>query len=328
MPKHYLVTGANGFVGRELCRQLTADGHRVRALLRRSADGPWQTSVCCDLGRDPLPEGLCEGIDGVFHLAGIAHVADIAAIPAAAYQRVNVEGTRVLLAAARAAGVAGFVFVSSVKAAADPGGDCVDETWDAPPADAYGRSKREAEGLVLAAAGELHCCVLRPALVYGPGVKGNLRRMIDAVAAGRFPPIPEFGNRRSMVALGDLCAAARLAMERTEAQGRLYLVADGTEYTTRSLYCAIAAAVGRQVPGWTLAPALLRAGAGAGDLLQRLTGRRMPLSSAVLERLAGSACWRADRLRAELGWEPRASFYDLLPAMVGGPAAPAAGAQR
>ncbi|WP_295884172.1 NAD-dependent epimerase/dehydratase family protein, partial [uncultured Thiohalocapsa sp.] len=203
---HYLVTGAGGFVGTALCRRLRADGHRVRALLRQPADGPWDERLTCDLGTDPLPVGLMDGIDGVFHLAGIAHVQDVAGISDAVYKQVNVAGTAALLDAAVTAGVRGFVYFSSIKAAAEPGERCVDETWDAWPADAYGRSKREAEALVLRAGREqgLHVCNLRPCLVYGPGVKGNLARLIEAVDRGRFPPLPELGNRRSMVGLDDL----------------------------------------------------------------------------------------------------------------------------
>jgi len=318
MAQRYLVTGANGFVGRVLCARLQDDGHRVRALLRRPADGPWHEQVCCELGREPVPAAACADTAGVFHLAGLAHMQDASGIPDAVYQRANVEGTGAVLAAAQAAGVGRLVYLSSVKAAADPGEDCVDEDWDAPPADAYGCSKRAAEHLVLAAAARMHCCVLRPALVYGPGVKGNLRRMIDAVAAGRFPPIPDFGNRRSMVGVDDLVAAARLAMAHDAARGKCYLVADGIDYSSAAMYLAIRRALGLGEPRWRLPRAALHAGARLGDLLSAALGSPMPLSSAVLSRLAGSACYRADRIRNELGWSPAQSFYSTLPAMCRG----------
>jgi nucleoside-diphosphate-sugar epimerase len=315
---HYLVTGAGGFVGTALCRRLRADGHRVRALLRRPAAGPWDEAYSCELGTDPLPPGLMDGIVGVFHLAGIAHVQDIAGIPGSVYERVNVAGTAALLDAAVTAGVRGFVYFSSIKAAADPGERCVDETWDAWPTDAYGRSKREAEALVLRAGTEhgLPACCRRPCLVYGPGVKGNLARLIDTVDRGRVPPLPELGNRRSMVGLDDLIAAASLAMDLPAAAGGTFIVADGMAYSTCGLLVDIATALGRPVPRWTLPVWLLRLSARVGDGLEALTGRPMPLNSAAWQRLAGSACYRADRLREALGWEPRQTFGDALPAML------------
>ncbi len=297
-----------------MARALADGGDCVRALGRSPTLGTWEEYVTCDLGRDPLPRDVFDGIDGIFHLAGVAHVQDIAGIPDAVYQRVNVEGTRALLDAAQTAGVERFVYFSSVKAAADPGSECVDEAWNKPPTDAYGRSKLEAEGLALAAAasGAMHATVLRPSLVYGRGVKGNLDRMIGAVAAGRFPPIPEFGNRRSMVSLPDLVSAAVLAMTDPKGSGRVYIVSDGVDYSTHDLFLAIRGALGRPPPAWTIPAAMLSAGGHAGDLLERILLRPMPLSSTIMARLAGSACYRSGRLRDELGWAPSQTFYDLV----------------
>ena len=313
----YLVSGANGFVGQALCRLLAERGCRVRALLHHDVQGPWHEQFVCELGSGSLPPDACLGVDGIFHLAGLAHLPDQSDAADSLYWQVNVEGTRLLLDAANAAGVGRFVYFSSVKAVADPGRDCIDETWDAPPADAYGQSKRAAEQLVLSASKRgLHASVLRPTLVYGPGVKGNLRRMIDAVASGRFPPLPESHNRRSMVSVSDLAEAAWLAMTSDAANGRVYIVADGMDYSTRAMYLAIRQAVGRKPPSWCLPLWLLEAGARAGDLLGRTAGRPMPFSSLALARLCGSACYRADRLRAELAWKPQQDFFAVVHEMV------------
>ncbi|KAA6187310.1 NAD-dependent epimerase/dehydratase family protein [Thiohalocapsa marina] len=313
----YLVTGANGFIGRALCDALRRRGCQVSALLRRPAEGPWDRQIICDLAGERISADWLADIDGVFHLAGIAHVLDEPGDDPDGYQRVNVDGTRHLLRAVEAAGVGRVVFFSSVKAAADPPDECVDETWDAPPTDAYGRSKRAAERLLLARAGpSLHVCVLRPTLVYGAGVKGNLRRMIDAVAEGRFPPLPDLRNRRSMVGLDDLVEAAWLGMTRDAANGRIYIVEDGIDYATRDLYLAICQALGRTPPTWTLPLPLLTVAAHLGDLLSFVVRRRMPFSSPALERIRGSACYRSHRLRQELGWAPHSNFYDLLPDML------------
>lgn len=313
----YLVSGANGFVGRTLCELLMARGFRVRALLRHDALGPWHERVVCDLVDGGVPANACRGVDGIFHLAGIAHLRDQSSAQDWLYQRINVNGTQALLDAAKAAGVSRFIYFSSIKAVADPNGACVDETWDVLPADTYGRSKRSAESIVFAAAGlGMHVSVLRPTLVYGPGVKGNLRRMIDAVAAAHFPPLPELGNRRSMVCVSDLSEAALLAMTNDTANGRVYIVADGSDYSTRRLYLSICQAVGRNPPSWSFPMWFLRVAARLGDLLALVTGRQVPFSSLALQRLCGSACYKSDRLRRELGWRPQQTFYDVVGEMV------------
>ena len=316
----YLVSGANGFVGQALCRLLAERGCGVRALLHHDATGPWHEQTVCDLGKGSVSPDVCLGVDGIFHLAGVAHLPDQSGAADSHYWQVNVDGTGLLLDAARGAGVGRFVYFSSVKAAADPGEECVDETWNVPPADAYGQSKRAAEQLVLSASKQgLHASVLRPTLVYGPGVKGNLRRMVDAVACGRFPPLPESRNRRSMVSVSDLADAAWLAMTTDAANGRTYIVADGMDYSTRAMYLAICQAVGREAPSWCLPLWLLEAGARVGDLLGRTAGKPMPFSSLALARLCGSACYRADRLRAELFWKPQKDFFAAIDEMVSTP---------
>lgn len=313
----YLVTGAAGFIGRPLCGHLRARGHEVWALLRRRKVGPWDRAFHGELGSEPLPPGLMAKVAGVFHLAGLAHT-DLADGEADRYRRVNLAGTEALLREAADAGVARFVYFSSAKAVGAPGSRCVDERWDCLPDDPYGRSKREAEQRVLAAGAQsgMHVCNLRPTLVYGPGVKGNLLEMLRAIEGRRFPPLPEFGNRRSMVSLDDLIVAAGLAMENRRANGRTYIVADGVDYSPRALYEAICAAVGVPVPRWRLPAGVLRLGAVAGDALEWLAGRKMPLNSAVLSRLADSACYRAGRIRNELDWRPEQTFFDVLPEMV------------
>jgi len=217
-----------------------------------------------------------------------------------------------------ASGVKRFVYFSTVKAVADPGEECVDETWDQSPEDAYGRTKREAEARVLACGANsgMHVCILRPTLVYGTRVKGNLERVLEAARAGRCPPLPEFGNRRSMIGRDDLLDAALLAAQDPRANGRTYIVADGVAYSTRMLFEIVCRASGHDLPRWGIPLWLLRLGALTGDSLGRVSGKTMPLNSAVLSRIGGSACYRADRLRLELGWRSRQRLQDVVDAMV------------
>jgi nucleoside-diphosphate-sugar epimerase len=119
-----------------------------------------------------------------------------------------------------------------------------------------------------------------------------------------------------MVSVSDLADAAWLAMTTDVANGRIYIVADGTDYSTRQLYLAICRAVGRRPPSWSLPMWLLQTGARAGDLLGRIAGRPMPFSSLALARLCGSACYRADRLYAELSWRPKQDFFAVVDEMV------------
>ena len=311
-----LVTGASGFIGQALCRRLQASGQFVRALLRSPMRGAWDEAVTCELGREALSPSELDGIDTVFHLAGLAHALGM---PDDLYTHVNVEGTRALLEAAVAAGARRFVFFSSVKAVADPPSDCcVDESWMEIPTDAYGRSKREAEKLVLAAAREhgLHAVVLRPTLVYGPGVKGNLLRIIRLVASGCCPPLPDTGNRRSMVHVEDLVELALTAAVSPAASGQCYIAADEGHHSTRELYLGLCMALGRSVPGWQVPAGMLRFGGRLGDLAGGLLRRPLPINSAMVSRLLDSACYSGRRAMRELGWRPRHDLLDSLPKMV------------
>jgi len=314
--RHVLVTGASGFIGQTLCRRLQALGCRVRALIRSPREGNWDETVVCELGRESPPSSVLDEIDAVFHLAGVAHTWGV---PDDIYSQVNVKGTRVLLDAALEAGVERFVFFSSVKAVADPPPDCcVDESWTELPSDAYGRSKREAEESVLAAAREygFHAVVLRPTLVYGPGVKGNLARIIRLVASGRSPPLPDTGNRRSMVHVEDLVELALTAAASPAASGQCYIAADEGHYSTRELYLGLCVALGRSVPGWQVPAGLLRFGGRLGDLAGGLLRRPLPINSAMVSRLLDSACYSGRRAMRELGWRPRHDLLASLPKMV------------
>ncbi|HEV8652806.1 MAG TPA: NAD-dependent epimerase/dehydratase family protein [Actinomycetes bacterium] len=343
MGERCLVTGASGFIGRALCQELTARGRAVRAVMRRPAEGPWEEQVSLDLaagapdplgrarpdrleparpdrlgGARPVPAELLADVEVVFHLAGKVHDLAERVPDEAAYQAANVDATRALLAAAVAAGVPRFVFMSSRAVVGDTGRALADESAATPPATPYGRSKLEAERLVLAA-GErhgMHVCNLRPALVYGPGAKGNLPRMLEAIDRRRFPPVPELGNRRSLVGVDDVVGAALLAAERQEAAGQTYVVTDGRAYSTRGMYVAMVRALGRE-PGAVTVPRWCLAGlARAGDLAGRARGRRFVFDSAALERLTGSAWFSAAKIARELGWRPTQTLEAALPAMV------------
>jgi nucleoside-diphosphate-sugar epimerase len=311
----FFVTGASGFIGTALCRRLQTLG-RVRALLRRPDAGPWDESVVADLAADELPRDALAGADVVFHLAGKAHAAGAEASDDSDHRALTVEGTRRLLEACRRAGVARLVFVSSVKAMGEGGDAPLDEASEPAPRSEYGKSRLDAEELVLRGGYVAHTVVLRLPPVYGPGHKGNLARMIDAVDRGRFPPLPRVRNRRSMIHVDDVVSAALLAIERPAAAGRAFIISDGREYSTREIYEWICASLGVEVPRWTVSRSFLRALARAGDALGRVRGRPSPFDSDAYEKLLGSAVYDTSAAREALGFVPHWDLPSALPAMV------------
>lgn len=302
-----VVTGASGFIGRALCRAIAERGGEVTGA-GRGAKQP--SDVCGNWISMDLAEAtpaLPRGVDSVFHLAGKAHAISERDADNAEYDRVNTGGTRRALEAAVAAGARAFVFFSSVKVFGDrqQRSDRALVEEDTPEPDTpYGRSKLDAERIVLSDKRIAHRAIIRPALVYGPGVKGNLARMRDAVARGRFPPLRETGNRRSLVHVDDLVTLALLAAQAPVAAGRVYHAADGEAYSTRRLYLAMCAATGREPAQWTMPPSVLGALALAGAAAGAVRGRRASFDSAALRRLNESAWFGADRARGELGWKP------------------------
>jgi nucleoside-diphosphate-sugar epimerase len=251
-------------------------------------------------------------------LAGYAHASDQETPEAARlHHQTTVVGTQALLDASAAAGVRHFVFLSSVKAMGEGGDHCLDEDALPHPTTFYGRAKRNAELAVLEA-GEKHgmqVVVLRLPLVYGAGVKGNLRRMIEAVDRGRFPPIPEVGNKRSMVDVRDVVQALLLAAENVKANGQVYIVTDGYMYSTRQIYEWINAALGRPAPHWSVPLGLLRTAAKLGDVAGRL-GLPAPINSDALEKLLGSACYSSGKIQRDLGFRAAHYLRDVVPEMV------------
>lgn len=312
--RSYLVTGASGFVGRALCAELRSAG-RVRGLFRGAAEGPWDECVLADLA-EGVPAGALEGVDTVFHLA--AKTDDGRTVPSdeGVFQRVNAGATARLVEAAASAGVARFVLASSIKAMGPSGGSCMDETCPSRPTTPYGRSKKEAEDLVLAERRVRHVCVARSVPVYGPGSKGNLARMIEAVDRGVFPPLPKTENARSMVHVEDLARALVLCAEKREAAGRVFIVTDGRRYSTREMYERVCEAVGKRKPRWAVPGFALRAAGLFGDAVGRARGRPFVVSSGMVERLLGSACYDSSLIERTLGFAPLWDLERALPEMV------------
>lgn len=303
-----LVSGASGFVGGAVCRRLAASGHTVVAAVRRDdAFLPLEAEArrVGELGPDTDWRAALRGCDSVVHLAARAHVMwDRSADPRALFRQVNCAGALRLAEQAVAAGVGRFVFVSSIKVngeATPP--DRPFRADDEPaPMDAYGLSKAEAEaGLAgLSARTGLSLAVVRPPLVHGPGVKGNLAALMKVLARGWPLPLGAIENRRSLVGVDNLADALAFLVAHS-AQGR-FLVRDGEDVSTPELVRRLARGLGRRAMLLPVPPGLLW-------LAGRLSGK-----SVAVERLVGSLVVDDTPLRA-LGWRPGKSLDEGLAAM-------------
>ncbi len=290
-----LITGVTGFIGRRLLQP------GDRGLVRR-ATGATGEVVGDLLDRDSLARA-CEGVETVFHCAGFANA--LAGDPDDQW-RINFDGTHNLVHAAVATGVRRFVFLSSVKAMADPGGECVDEDWPGMPATVYGKAKRAAEAAVLEAGAKygIHVVNLRLAMVYGRGSRGNLWRLARAVRRGWFPALPETSHRRSLIHVQDVVEAVRLVADRPQAAGRTYILAHPQAYSTFELEATIREILNAparwRLPAWAL----------------QITGRLHPRFRDIVDRLLGPACYSPARIERDLGWRARVTLREGLQEML------------
>ena len=256
--KKILITGATGFIGSRLLLGLKEHASRLKVkgaremwevpkikILSRKSHHYYET-VVCDLLSEEVPDGALDGVDTVYHLAGFAHDLRDASDFEYLYRALNVDATLRLAELAVCSGVRRFVFVSSVKA----GGQNV----SGKPDGIYGETKREAELklLEIGRQSDIHITIVRPSLVYGPGVKGNLALMRRGIEQGWFPPIPETENRRSMIHVDDLVRALLLTAENKRANGEIFIVTDGVPHSSREIYEAICQSVGKTVPQWSV----------------------------------------------------------------------------
>lgn len=303
-----LVTGAAGFVGKALCQDLLAQGHRVVPAVRRPIGLPDELVIDnCDADTDWMP--VLAACDAVVHLAARVHVMqETEEEPAALYRKTNIDATLNLARQSVRAGVKRFVFISTVKV----NGEGRDEPYwetDAPaPEDAYAVSKWEAEKGLRQIAQEtgLEVVILRPPLVYGPGVKANFQRLMCMVERGFPLPLGAIRNRRSLLYLGNFIDAIRLCVEHPAAAGETFLLDDGEPVSTPALVRALARAMGRQ-------PRLLPVPVAALKFGGTVLGKR-----AAVSRVTGSLYVDSSAIRARLGWIPPYSMQQGLEFTVAG----------
>jgi nucleoside-diphosphate-sugar epimerase len=312
------VSGASGFVGAGIVQRLGCIGspvtHVPRAYLQFSSimkESPHDEILIHAKQAGELEFSLI-GIDCVIHCAALVHVMSESAEGAlAAYRDVHVEITRRLAEQAVASGVRRFVFLSSVKV----NGESTDglprpfeARNDAKPRDPYGISKWEAEQALweVSAKTGLEVVVVRPPLVYGPGVKGNLARLLKLVRSGVPLPLGAVKNRRSLIGLDNLVDLLIRCVDHPEAAGQTFLLSDGEDLSTPDLLRYMAAAMGRSARLFPVPVSLLRL---AGSAL----GKR-----AEIDRLVGSLQIDSSHTRRVLGWTPPVSVQEGIRRMVQG----------
>lgn len=301
-----LVTGANGFVGRMLCGYLKTHGYVVVPAERRASDLASET-VVGDIDGKTDWMAILDGCDAVVHLAARVHVMDdTAQDPLALYQATNTDATLNLARQAAQTGVKRFVYISSIKVNGEGRDTPYRETDAAAPEDAYAISKWEAEqGLQrIAADTGLEVVILRPPLVYGPGVKANFQQLLRMVERGWPLPLGAIRNRRSLLYLGNFVDAIRLCIEHPAAAGQTFLLDDGQAVSTPELIRALSHAMG-------LPARLLAVPVKVLELAGTLLGKR-----AAVARLTGSLYVDSSAIRARLGWTPPNTLQQGLAATV------------
>jgi nucleoside-diphosphate-sugar epimerase len=295
-----LVTGATGFVGKTLCHRLADSGRAHRRIVRVGhQDSREDDCVIEDIKQVSSWSAAFQDVFAVVHLAARVHVLrDRSADPLEAFRDANVTPSRTLFEAASKAGVKKFVFVSSIKAMGEKSARPFSEIDVCVPEDPYGFSKLEAERVLtdLARNSDMALTILRPPLMYGPGVKGNFLSLLGAVDRGIPLPVGSIDNRRSLLFVGNLADAVVRCVDSPRANGRTYLLSDCEDLSTPDLVRHIADALKRKANIAKFPLPLLR-------LLGRLTAR-----SGTVDRLTGSLQVDASRIREDLGWTPPTTF--------------------
>lgn len=313
-----LISGATGFIGGRLVQKLQQDVRPYLLLARHQLHR--EPVYRADLSNTVKLVAACTGVDRIFHCAGYAHAfSSLSGEDSEQHWRVNFAGTRNLIEAAGRAGVKRFVFLSSVKAMAEPGEVCANEDFPGQPTTAYGQSKRAAEEAVLEIGRRygMHVVNLRLAMVYGSGSRGNLERMGRLVRRGWFPPLPETGNNRSLVHVDDVVGAMLQAADDDRANGRTYIITGPEAPSGRELYDAMRDVLGLPRCQWSVPQVVLRGAAKCCDGIQTLLKRRVPFDSEVVDRLLGSAWYSSERITRELGWRANISLSEGLREMFG-----------
>ena len=293
-----LVSGSTGFIGSKLVTYLYKNDYDLRFLSRNYES---KNTVQCDLLNDSIPLKALSNIDIVFHLAGFAHdTSNVSEVKN--YYKLNVNATVQLANLAVKANVKRFIFLSSTKAGGVPHpNQCADENDQIDPECIYGKTKREAELKLLEIGKEsnMHVSIIRPSLVYGPNVKGNLKLMLNGINRGWFPPLPEIANKRSLIHVDDLVQAILLVTFNDKTNGEIYIATDGIPHSSREIYNAMCIALRKSPPKWS-----------TPKLLFKLLNKVNPFIQHKINKLLGDECYSSSKLEA-IGFKAKKTLKDM-----------------
>lgn len=297
--KRVLVTGANGFIGIALCRCLHAEGFEVVAALRsqdtRFALQGVRSVIIGHINAQTNWNEVVAGVDIVVHLAARVHaMSEVQRRQIDAYRAVNVEGTENLAECAARAGVKRLIFLSSIKVNGEENTNTYSEQCPPSPEDAYGVSKMEAERILkeIADKSAMEVVILRPPLVYGPGVKANFLTLMRLVSQKIPFPLRSVKNQRSFVYLGNLVDCIQCCLTHPSAAGQTYLVSDDQDLSTPELIRLLASAMNKSA-------FLFHFPVGMLNTLARLAGK-----TDALKRLLGSLTVDISKIKKDLSWRP------------------------
>ena len=307
LKKKILITGATGFIGRQLLSYLNStkqvesgDVYSIKIISRNIQ--PIYETIVCDLQFENIPDDIMDDVDTVFHLAGYAHDLHEPSKSENLYHTLNVDATIRLAELAVKSGVKQFVFISSVKA----GGKlftnkCANEMDQGIPDNIYGQTKREAEIKLLNIGrnSNMQISIIRPSLVYGTNVKGNLKLMFSLINKGLFPPLPDTQNRKSMIHVNDLVRAIMLVAKDDRANGEIFIVTDGKPYSSRDIYKAMCNIAGKTVPKWNVPRFIF-------DIVAKIN----PKIKYKLDKLFGDECYTSAKIEA-LGFRAKKTLKDM-----------------
>ena len=312
-----LVTGANGFIGQHLVHSLEEYGIKVNALDKYAKELKTISKATIfegDIFDEELLKKALDDVEIVFHLVAKTHDSSNIKKNIEDYFKINVEGTRNLLNSCIGSKVKHFVFFSSVKTITEESENTLDETFTPNPTTPYGESKLMAEKLV-ADTGKKYgfkTTSMRLSLVYGPGNKGNIYKMIESVDKGRFIMIGRGENKRSMVYVENVVDAAFAIVGQEQANGKVFIVTDGIDYTVKELYEVMAKGLGKRPLRFYVPVGIARGLAWIGDIVGHIARKPLSFNSEALGKLTNSLTFSSRKIQEEIGFNMKYNLYNSI----------------